>query len=208
MINTSFPSTCDECGRKVAKLTRVYRGHGYCATCYARVFKTRPCSKCHVLARLHKKEANAICRRCEHMQPCVRCGKFNRPVGKITPYGPVCNACAVHFREARPCPLCGRSCRRLSRLSRLGSDLQIAEAATLPDRSWRSKIFGADAEEPLADLLPVTSAQGLAALSEDADDWLPRFKRLTGIDPLKKLKPIDLGLQLYRERLILRALKG
>lgn len=84
----------------------------------------------------------------------------------------------------------------------------LAEAATLPDRSWRSKIFGADAEESLADLLPVTSAQGLAALSEDADDWLPRFKRLTGIDPLKKLKPIDLGLQLYRERLILRALKG
>ena len=84
----------------------------------------------------------------------------------------------------------------------------LVEAATMPDRSWRSEIFGAAATESLADLLPVTSAQGLAALSEDADDWQPRFKRSTGIDPHMKLKPLDLGLQLYRERLMLRTLES
>lgn len=125
MINTLLPKICDECGRRVEKLTRRHKGHGYCATCYARVFKIRSCSKCHALARLHNKEVNAICRRCERTQNCTRCGKSDIAIGKITTYGPVCNACSAHFREARPCPLCGRACKRLSRLARLNSDLQV-----------------------------------------------------------------------------------
>ncbi|MDO8329806.1 MAG: GTPase-associated system all-helical protein GASH [Fluviicoccus sp.] len=86
-------------------------------------------------------------------------------------------------------------------------DMALTEAATLSNRVWRLDSFGAEAEKSLADLLPVTSALGLAALSDDADDWQPRFKRFTNIDPRKKLHPLDIALQLYRERLVLRALE-
>lgn len=31
-------------------------------------------------------------------EPCVRCKRRGRPIGKITPYGPACNSCAKYFR--------------------------------------------------------------------------------------------------------------
>ena len=54
--------------------------------------------------------------------------------------------------------------------------------------------------------MPITAALGLAADSEDESDWLPRFKRLTALDPDKSFAPVDLGVQLYREQVLLRAL--
>jgi len=112
---------CDECGRTVAKLQRRYHGHGYCVTCYAREFEKRPCPKCGAEARLRKDNAEAVCEKCEHAhKPCARCGKTDYRIGKITTYGPVCNACAVYFREPKPCANCGALSRRLARVKRLG----------------------------------------------------------------------------------------
>jgi len=116
---------CDECGRQTKKLSRIYGGHRYCATCYARVFISRQCPACGRLARLPSCEADAVCRACERDRPCVRCGASDYKVGRITPYGPVCNACSVHFREARPCAICGQPSRRLSRVSRLSIKVQV-----------------------------------------------------------------------------------
>lgn len=113
--------TCDECGRTVVKLQRRYHGHGYCATCYARVFEKRPCPKCGEMSRLPKDDLEAVCVKCEHThEPCVRCGKIDYSIGKITAYGPVCNACAVHFREPMACANCGMLSSRLTRVKRLG----------------------------------------------------------------------------------------
>lgn len=116
---------CDECGRFVAKIWRVYKTHRYCATCYARVFKHRNCPKCGNRARLPKNDADALCRRCEIDKPCARCGKTDYAVGKITSYGPVCNVCAPHFHAPKTCGLCGKMSIYLSRVSRLNIDIPI-----------------------------------------------------------------------------------
>lgn len=122
MVGPGLPRVmCDECGRTVAKLQRRYQGHGYCATCYAREFEKRPCPRCGSESRLPKGSPEAVCEKCEHhYKPCIRCGKTDYRIGKITAYGPVCGACAVHFREPKPCANCGASSNRLTRVKRLG----------------------------------------------------------------------------------------
>lgn len=124
---------CDECGRKTAKLTRIYRGHGYCSTCYARVFKWRACPTCGEQARLPKGFDSAVCRKCERRRPCARCGASDYKAGLVTPYGPVCNACAHYFRDVRACPQCGRLSRRLSRAFRFGIYVPVCEKCRCVD---------------------------------------------------------------------------
>ena len=116
---------CDECGRKITKAHRVYKGHRYCSACYKRVFKPRLCPKCGNFARLPKNDATAVCKKCESDKPCIRCGREVYSTGKVTPYGPACNSCAPYFREPRPCGWCGRLSTRLSRNNRLGIDVPI-----------------------------------------------------------------------------------
>jgi len=84
--------------------------------------------------------------------------------------------------------------------------VSLREAAVRPSREWRRQNFGASSSGPLAQLLPITTALGYAAESDDAADWEPRFKRLTGVDPSELFDPIKLGVQLYRECLTMRAL--
>lgn len=125
---------CDECGREALKLKRRHQGHGYCATCYARVFKRRLCPTCGELARLPRNDSSAVCRRCEIDKPCARCGSAEYKTGKITPYGPVCNACAPHFREPEPCEDCGTPSGRLTRVKRLGHDRRLCPSCASADR--------------------------------------------------------------------------
>ncbi len=124
---------CDECGREVLKLTRRHRGHGYCSTCYARVFKRRLCPPCGELARLPRDDPKAVCRRCEIDKPCARCGSAEYRIGKITPYGPVCNACSPHFREPKPCEDCGTPSGRLTRVKRQGHDRRLCPSCASAD---------------------------------------------------------------------------
>lgn len=124
---------CDECGREVDKIHRVHKGVRYCVTCYARCFKRRMCPRCGNFARLLKSDPLAICRRCETKKPCARCGKVDYEMGKITPYGPVCNACAPHFREPKPCEACGSPSPKLSRVRRLGHDLRVCPKCAQAD---------------------------------------------------------------------------
>lgn len=116
---------CDECGRFVAKIWRIYKAHRYCSTCYARVFKHRNCPKCGNCARLPRNDANALCRRCEIDRPCARCGKIDYEIGKITPYGPVCKTCSPHFQAPEACGLCGKMSIYLARVTRLNIDVPI-----------------------------------------------------------------------------------
>lgn len=119
---------CGECEKVVPKLHRVHKGRGYCCTCYARNFKTRQCPRCGKPARLLKSDDKAVCRQCERNQPCVRCGDKEYAIGRITPYGPVCNACSVYFRkEIRPCPRCGKSSRFLCRSIKLGFEQEVCQ---------------------------------------------------------------------------------
>jgi len=83
--------------------------------------------------------------------------------------------------------------------------LSIAAAATAPDRKWRKKFCAPAAEESFATLVPITTALGLASISEDAADWQPRFERLTGLAPTIEISAEQLAIQMYREQLLLRA---
>ena len=116
---------CDECGKTVARIWRVYKEHKYCGTCYARVFKRSICPKCGNFAHLPRNDNEAICQKCQFAKPCARCGRTDYATGKITSYGPVCNSCASYFREAEPCEICGKPSKRLSRVSRLGHDHRV-----------------------------------------------------------------------------------
>lgn len=116
---------CDECGKRAIKIKRIYKEHRYCSTCYARVFKRRLCLACGNFAHLPKHDPSAVCRRCQSNKPCVRCRKADYDIGKVTPYGPVCNACARYFNEPKACGLCGKPSIHLSRVTRLGLDVQV-----------------------------------------------------------------------------------
>ena len=124
---------CDECSRKQVEVVRVYRGHRYCRTCYAREFKHRACPGCGDTARLPREFPKAVCRRCERNRPCVRCGREMARMGLRTPYGPACPACAPYFREEEPCEACGTPSRRLTRVARLGHGLRVCPRCARAD---------------------------------------------------------------------------
>lgn len=134
-MNTPTPATqrCDECGKDVAQIWRVYKGHKYCSTCYSREFKRRLCPKCGNFAKLLICDPNAICQKCQVAKPCTRCGKTVYEVGKITEFGPVCGHCATYFREPEPCEVCGKPSKRLSRVSRLGHDCRVCPSCARVD---------------------------------------------------------------------------
>lgn len=136
IVNESLQQCqCDECGKFVARLWRVYKGHRYCSTCYARVFKRHMCPKCGNYARLPKNKPSAICRGCETDKPCIRCGKTDFAIGKITSYGPVCKACLPYFHEPKPCGLCGKPSIFLSRVKRLNIDVPVCPTCARQDHS-------------------------------------------------------------------------
>ena len=125
---------CDECGKTVPKIWRVYHGHRYCSTCYAREFKNAACPQCGNVAKLPRRKPEAVCSDCEKNKPCVRCGTPPKyAIGKITEYGPVCRSCAPYFREKKPCEACGAMSNRLSRVTRLGHDLKVCPKCATAD---------------------------------------------------------------------------
>lgn len=126
-------SICDLCEREMPKAHRVYQEKKYCAVCYSREFKRRLCQKCGRFARLPKSNPNAICTACELAKPCARCGKIHFQIGKLTPYGPVCNSCAPYFRKMEPCESCGHLSQKLTRVSRLGSNLRLCQKCARAD---------------------------------------------------------------------------
>lgn len=119
---------CEGCGRteaRAGKAFRVYKGHWYCGACYKRLFKRALCPGCSDFARLYSRDADAVCLSCEKNRPCVRCGKEEYKIGKLTTYGPVCASCAPHFREPKPCGYCGELSSRLTRVKARGIDVPV-----------------------------------------------------------------------------------
>ncbi|TQV64424.1 MAG: hypothetical protein FNT29_05145 [Halothiobacillaceae bacterium] len=126
VITPSAGTMCDECGKTAPKIWRVYKGHKYCGTCYAREFKRAMCPRCGNYAKLPRRHPEAVCSDCEKDKPCARCGRPPKyPIGKITEYGPVCNACSPYFSKVESCEACCTASQRLSRISRLGHDLRV-----------------------------------------------------------------------------------
>lgn len=124
---------CDQCGRKMEKAHRIYKGLSYCSTCYAREFKSKICPKCGSISRLLAKDPDAICGHCEKDKPCVRCGKEKYLIGLISIYGPVCKSCARYFSEPKQCSQCGELSHHLSRVKRLGFDEPVCPKCARSD---------------------------------------------------------------------------
>ena len=59
---TNRSATCDDCGARRVRITRVYKGIRYCPTCYKRMFKRRMCTGCGNFARLPVRIPEAVCR--------------------------------------------------------------------------------------------------------------------------------------------------
>lgn len=84
-------------------------------------------------------------------------------------------------------------------------EVSLSEISKTGDLAWRRSVFSAAGAGALSDILVVSTALHLAAESGDANDWHPRFLRMTGIGMEAALDPVSLGLQLYRERLVSKA---
>lgn len=84
--------------------------------------------------------------------------------------------------------------------------ITFANAVLATQCPWRSENFAAAASAPWSSLLPVSAALALSAQSADAEDWKPQFKRLTGLASDASLPAAGFAAQLYRERLVARAL--
>jgi hypothetical protein len=132
-MSKKVATDCDECGKRNIKIHRKEDGHRYCASCYARIFKTRACPKCHELKRLPITNTKAMCTACKKSRPCVRCGALSYQIGLMTGYGPACNACSRYFRMKEPCQGCGRLSSELSKINRLGGQLRLCRACQRSD---------------------------------------------------------------------------
>ena len=119
------PNECDFCTREDVPIKRRYWGLRYCATCYAREFKPRPCPQCGQATRLPVDQPAATCGECERRTPCTRCGKVDERRGKTTAEGRICGSCVQRLRAPEPCELCGTMSNRLARSARLGHDLRV-----------------------------------------------------------------------------------
>lgn len=150
---TASRYSCDECGRQMVKTHRLYREHRYCANCYKREFPHRVCSRCGGYARIWRRDLAAVCHKCENDQPCVRCRKTSYTVGKITIYGPVCNACSPYFRKQEHCEVCGVLSFRLTRSNQLEHDRRVCPRCATVDhgtchacRRYRKLQVGVDGQ--------------------------------------------------------------
>ena len=124
---------CQGCNKSVSKIKKRYKGKKYCSTCYARIFKKRICPSCGDFARLPRIDEQAVCNECIKKQPCIRCNQYNKPIGKLTEYGVVCNSCSVYFRPIEPCERCGTPSQKLTRISRFNDDLRVCPKCSTRD---------------------------------------------------------------------------
>lgn len=81
-------------------------------------------------------------------------------------------------------------------------EIAVVAASKAPKLVWRKTNFESIAGGPLAPLLPISTMFGLSADSADEEDWKPAFTRKTGMDPATTIAPMNLAVQVYRERLV------
>lgn len=85
--------------------------------------------------------------------------------------------------------------------------IPLAKAATAANvewrRGWTNKVLESS---EVGSILPLSLAMAIAADSNDATDWEPRFQRLTNIAPDIRIGVLNLATQLYNERLLAKTL--
>jgi hypothetical protein len=117
------PKHCGECGRPLAKASRVTASGRLCGTCAARHRPPAPCAYCGTTSRHLARSrdlgltepACARCRRAGHIN-CPLCGKNRRPAGSdLISRQAVCILCLRDLGKPYLCPACGMPGQRHSR---------------------------------------------------------------------------------------------
>ena len=133
MTEVIAEQVCNGCEKSVPQIKKRYMGKKYCSTCYVRIFKKCLCPSCGLFARLPKHDDQAICNECIKKQPCIRCNLTNKPIGKLTEYGVVCNSCSIYFRAIERCERCDTPSQKLTRISRFKDDLRVCPKCATRD---------------------------------------------------------------------------
>lgn len=119
---------CELCGKSVENFKRKYKGKGYCSTCYAYLFKKKRCFQCGDDKRIYRYLEPPICQQCDlEGKPCVRCGKTQFSLGKITEDGPICNSCSKYYRPKQSCSICGKAELHVSKRLKYGEEKPICD---------------------------------------------------------------------------------
>ncbi len=80
----------------------------------------------------------------------------------------------------------------------------LSALATATPRAWRLSWLKDMASWPHATLTPISLAAAIAAESEDAADWEPRFLRASKLSASFEMSVLDAALQVHRERMLQR----
>ena len=100
-------TSCDYCNTLLKDWDYRYQGKHYYKKCYNYLFHFKICTKCHKKRKIYYASNPPICKFCQvQNKPCIRCKKTNYSNGKITQYGPVCNACAKYYTLYKRCTVC------------------------------------------------------------------------------------------------------
>lgn len=127
--DSTTKNKCDWCGNDPVDIKRRYKGEGYCANCYKVWFIKKPCSRCHEVSRLHKKENEPICLKCIRSQPCKRCGGDADFNGANTENGRVCQICwQGYFKKKKTCQECGEEKAGISRYTELPHNDEVCKS--------------------------------------------------------------------------------
>lgn len=128
-VDPRFGRYCDGCGRGITTAVRIHLGKDYCRSCYQVNFPRVPCPECQQPMRRHRHAADdTVCTTCvRSKRTCLRCGKFTPVAAKLVGQSAVCGACAVHFRDEKPCASCGKPSKRLSRALFTGLEDEICD---------------------------------------------------------------------------------
>ncbi len=131
MVNEAHVQ-CGECGRRMKRATRVHDGVRFCAACYKRKFRRKPCGRCGRPARVHVSQMNGLCRSCIRSERrCMRCGRETPRAALRIGAAVVCKPCRRHFapfpsppslRNRQTCSACYKF-RRVETVSESGEPL-------------------------------------------------------------------------------------
>lgn len=89
----------------------------------------------------------------------------------------------------------------------LKASVAVADAVAACEPDWRKTFAAADGLDAVLDLCPVHVAVRKCVEAEGKKTWHAPFQSLTGFKATEKVTPLDLAVQAYRERLLVRAVR-
>ena len=120
---------CAHCGGEMRKAHAYHRQDPFCASCYAKEFKSVPCAGgCGGNTKTWHGETPGYCRSCRNNdRRCVRCGEHVARSHLRLPEGVACKRCRNVLAPPKPCSNCGKLSRHTARYRPLGFDEPVCE---------------------------------------------------------------------------------